>query len=41
MVFQQQHSSKVQLAHRTADVLDLHSFGAQQQSEHFDSHLMI
>lgn len=35
MDFQQQHSSTLQLAHFLADVLILHSFSVQLQSEHF------
>jgi len=35
MVFQQQHSSKLQLGHSVADTLISHSFGEQLQSEHF------
>jgi len=34
MVFQQQHSSKLQLGHSVADALNLHSFGVQLQSKH-------
>jgi len=34
MVFQQQHSSKLQLGQCKADVLILHCFGVQLQSEH-------
>jgi hypothetical protein len=34
MNFQQQHSSKLQLGHSLAEVLILHSFSVQLQSEH-------
>jgi len=34
MVFQQQHSSKLQLGHSSADMLMIHSFGVQLQYEH-------
>jgi len=34
MVFQQQHSSQVQLGHWVADLVSLHSTGRQPQSAH-------
>jgi hypothetical protein len=34
MAIQQQYSPKVQLGHCIADILILHSFGVQLQSEH-------
>jgi len=34
MVFQQQHSSQVQLGHTVADLVSLHSAGRQPQSAH-------
>jgi len=34
IVFQQQHSSQVQLGHWVADLLSIHSAGRQPQSAH-------